>query len=178
MNKCRFCGSKENIVPLEMNRLDQGIGNSPESNFVVCGKCQEMIFEIAKKAIDQYVEDLSRKIDIKSRLLEDLDEYEKEEIDIARVVFESIKKVAEKPENVKRSLSGNLYVWMSDIREHSNQYLSDLNLPALSPQLVSKTIRHTLKLQIGDRQGPGVPVFINQEIIDELDSLFTNDMFT
>lgn len=84
----------------------------------------------------------------------------------------------DKTENlyVQNSRDGRLYFWMADIRERANMIMDALNEAGsvreedvskskgeLTPQGVGHYIRDTLQLEVGRRQGSGVPVYWDKE---------------
>lgn len=72
---------------------------------------------------------------------------------------------------IHHSLDGRSYFWMHDIRQRANQILDSINEAGsvregdssggaeLTPQGVSHYLRDDLQLEIGNRQGSGVPVY-------------------
>lgn len=75
---------------------------------------------------------------------------------------------------LKHSLDGRSYLWMHDIRERANTILDSINEAGsvreegkggaeLTPQGVSHYLREDLQIEVGKRQGVGVPVYWNNK---------------
>lgn len=82
-----------------------------------------------------------------------------------------VDKEAQEDMYITYSLDGRAYFWMHDIRQRANQILDSINEAGsvreedtnsgaeLTPQGVGHYLREDLQIEVGKRQGPGVPVY-------------------
>mgnify|MGYP006292283713 CR=1 FL=1 len=170
MNSCVICGKERDLFDLEMDHLEEELGEE-NIRYKLCGTCWETIFEIAYKAAKKAIKDKSDEIGNEYRLISDIDEEIKEKLDRALYVFKAIKAISKNPDEFHYSLEGRPYVYMGRIRDLTNELLEDRGME-LSPQMIGYQIREVLKIETGNRQGPGVPVFIEEKQIEDLSEYY------
>lgn len=170
MNSCVICGSKRDLFDLEMDHLKKELGED-DIRYKLCGTCWETIFEIAYKAAKKAIKDKKEKIGNEYRLISEIDEEMKEKLDRALYVFKAIKAISKNPEEFHYSLEGRRYVYMGRIRDLTNKLMEEKGIK-FSPQTIGYQIKRVLKIETGDRQGPGIPVFIVEEQIEKLSEFY------
>jgi hypothetical protein len=77
-----------------------------------------------------------------------------------------------KSEYLQQGRYGREYIFMADIRKRANLLLDK----KLSPQAVGNLVRDVLDLEVGKRQGKGVPVYFDREHALELAAHYGFDM--
>lgn len=158
MNKCQFCGKESGLFTLKLKHCEDEYGPGIENK--VCGNCWDAIFEIALLAIAS--------VRVK-RIYIDEPKTDQQGLYI-NALISAVLQAADWPELVYQSFDGRGYVFMCDINKLARTILQADNLD-ISPQSCGKMLRNYLGLEMGNRQGKGVPVFVDQEILNKLRSL-------
>lgn len=173
MNKCVICKSDRDLFDLDMDHLQEELGRE-NIQYKLCGTCWETIFEVAYKAASKVINDRIKALNSEFELLKALNLEGEKKLDDAKVIFLAYKKLAQKDSLVVKSLEGRSYIFMHHIRHQVNQML-DSDGHHFSPQSIGHQIRKVLELEVGKRQGRGLPVYVNNEKIRELSEYYGCD---
>ena len=165
MKACVFCGKERDLFSLELKHCEEEYGGVVKNK--VCGNCWDSIFAIALHAVDSRIESMKNKYKMPST--QEMRKQKNKKI--AAILFEAIMDSKSNSENVSISLDGYPYLYMSQIRNQANSVLSVLGFH-LSPQAVGRLIRNQMEMRVGKRHGKGIPVYLDQEIIQKLSDQF------
>ncbi len=164
MSVCGFCGSGNDVMSFKLKQLE-GKDKEPEKG-TVCKKCWNLVVEICSRVNETAKKQSAvESKNARDQLISDLPD---ETINAAEEIVLAIQNLYESSGELSCSLDGRAYLFMHQIRETANESLHQKNQRLLSPQAVGSIIRNRLHLEVGKRQGKGVPVYVNNKKIEFL----------